>query len=153
MDFKRAVGMGQGTYLCRLIQVQIVHDVNELLQALGEARVKPPLLPHCRHRLTWGGGRQSHDLQEANCSPGHRSCPNWSTFRFDGIYKVPNKTRQKLYFAMILDLEHQRTPLTTRWVAHSWKQTFRTGLWMPIASHSEAGRGDSKLAKYPRQDQ
>ena len=56
MDFKRAVGMGQGTYLCRLIQVQIVHDVNELLQALGEARVKPPLLPHCRHRLTWGGG-------------------------------------------------------------------------------------------------
>ena len=35
---------------------------------------------------------------------------------------------------------------TTWWVAHFWKRTFRvvlwTGLWMPLASHSEAGRGE-----------
>ena len=36
-----------------------------------------------------------------------------------------NKTQQKQHFATILDLGHQRTPLTTRWVAHFWKQTFR----------------------------
>ena len=46
--------------------------------------------------------------------------------------------------------------LSTRWVAHFWKQTFRvdlrTGLWMPVASHSEADRGDSKWAQYQRQD-
>ena len=36
-----------------------------------------------------------------------------------------NKPRKKLDFATILDLEHQLTPLTTRWVAHFWKQTFR----------------------------
>ena len=66
-------------------------------------------------------------------------------------------TRQKLYFATILDLERQKTPLTTRWVAHFWRLMFRvvlrTGLFMLVASHSEAGRGDSKWAKYPRQDQ
>lgn len=51
-------GVGvQGTYLCGLRQVQVVHDVRELLQALGEARVKPPLLPHRRHCLTLGGHR------------------------------------------------------------------------------------------------
>ena len=70
---------------------------------------------------------------------------------------MANKTRQKLYFATILNLGHQRTPLTTRWVAHFWKQTFevvfRTVLWMPIANHCEAGRVDSNWTKYPRQDQ
>ena len=52
---------------------------------------------------------------------------------------------------------NQRTPLTTRWVAHFWKWTFRvvlrTVLWIPIASHCEAGWGDSKWAKYLRKDQ
>ena len=55
-----------------------------------------------------------------------------------------NKTRQKLYFTMILDLEHQQTPLTIRWVAHFWtlklRVVLRTGLFMHVASHSEAGR-------------
>ena len=75
----------------------------------------------------------------------------------NGIYKMPNKTWHTLYFATVLDLEHQQTPLTTRWVAHFWKLKFRvvlrTGLWMRVASHSEAGRGNYKWAKYPRQDQ
>ena len=30
----------------------------------------------------------------------------------NGTYKMPNKTRQKLYFATLLDLERQRTQLT-----------------------------------------
>ena len=73
----------------------------------------------------------------------------------NGIYKMPNKTRQKLYFAVILDLEHQWTPLTTGWLANFRKQTFRVvlravNLWMPVASHSEAGTADSKWAKYPK---
>ena len=37
----------------------------------------------------------------------------WSGFRFNGIYKMPNKTQHKLYLDTILDLEHQQTPLTT----------------------------------------
>ena len=57
------------------------------------------------------------------------------------IFKMPNKTLQKLYFAMILDEEHHRTPLHR--VSHFWKRTLRgvlrTRLWMPIASHCEAG--------------
>ena len=44
------------------------------------------------------------------------------------------KFQIKLYFATILDLEHQRTSLTTQWDAYFWKLTFRvvlrTGLWM-----------------------
>ena len=36
-----------------------------------------------------------------------------SGFRFNEIYKMPNKARPKLYSATILDLEHQQTPLTT----------------------------------------
>ena len=35
-------------------------------------------------------------------------------FCFNGIYKMANKTGQKLIFPTKLDLEHQRTPLTTR---------------------------------------
>ena len=62
---------------------------------------------------------------------------------FNGIYRMQNKTWQKRYFTTILDLEHQQTTLTTKWVAHFWKLTFRvdltgTGLWMPVANHSEA---------------
>ena len=34
-------------------------------------------------------------------------------FPVQWIYKIANKTGQKLYFATILDLEHQQTPLTT----------------------------------------
>ena len=94
-----------------------------------------------------------------------RSTCNESSNRNQWIYKMPNKTRQKLYFSTILDLEHQWTPLTTRWVAHFWKHTFtvvlRTCLWMPIDSHSEAAlpasewlaTGGLKWAKYPRQEQ
>ena len=80
-------------------------------------------------------------------------------FRFNWIYKMPSKTRQKVYFATIRDLEHQRTPLTTRWGAHFWidflpQHTFRvvlkTGLWMPIDSHSKAGRGDFEMSQIPK---
>ena len=35
----------------------------------------------------------------------------WFGFRFNGIYKMPKKTPQKLYFATILDLEHKLIPL------------------------------------------
>ena len=49
-------------------------------------------------------------------------------FRFIGIYKMLNTTRQELSFATILDLEHQRTPLTIRWESRFWKQTFRVVL-------------------------
>ena len=46
----------------------------------------------------------------------------------------------------------------TKWqIKHFWKRTLRvvsrTGLWMPVASHSEACRGESHWAKYPRKDQ
>ena len=44
----------------------------------------------------------------------YRSRSNKSSNRNQWIYKMPNKTRQKMYFATILDLEHQRTLLTTR---------------------------------------
>ena len=51
---------------------------------------------------------------------------------------MPTQTQQKLYFATILDLKHQRTPLRIRWVAYFWKRTIRvvsrTDLWMPVAS-------------------
>ena len=74
------------------------------------------------------------------------------------IYKMwlmCNRTWQKLYFAKILDLEYQRTPLTTLWVTHFWNQMFRvvlrTGLCIHVGSHSETGRGHSKWAKFPRQ--
>ena len=36
-----------------------------------------------------------------------------SSNRNQWIFKMPNKTQQKLYFATILDLEHHRTPPTT----------------------------------------
>ena len=37
-----------------------------------------------------------------------------SAFRFKTNYKIANKIQQELYFATILDLKHQRTPLSTR---------------------------------------
>ena len=60
-----------------------------------------------------------------------------SSHRNKWLYKMPNTTRQKMYFATILDLEHQGTPLTTQWVAHFWKQTFRvvSSLWKPWSWH------------------
>ena len=65
-----------------------------------------------------------------------------------------NKTRQKLCYATF-DLEHQRAPLTSRWVSHFWKLTFiwvvlRTGLCCTEPFWSR--QGESKWAEYPRQD-
>ena len=73
--------------------------------------------------LGWDGEPGENTTTKQNSPPFRfrfRSC-----LRF-GIYKMPNKTRQKLYFATILDLEHQQTLLITRWVAHFWKHPRRT---------------------------
>ena len=53
-------------------------------------------------------------------------------------------------------LKDNLSPLSGLNWSHFWKWTFRvilrTGLWMPVAIHSEAGRGDSKWAKYRERD-
>ena len=96
-------------------------------------------------------GLERSEKTTASLPTRFRSRCNESSNRNQYIYKMPNKTRQKLYFATILDLDHQQTPLTIRWVAVFWKRTFRVVLrkvlWIPIASHCEAGRGYSKWAK------
>ena len=66
---------------------------------------------------------------------------HWNRNRLEpvSIYKMPNKTqKQKLYFATILDLEHQQTPLPTLWVAHLWKLTFRVILKTAIVKQAGA---------------
>ena len=79
----------------------------------------------------------------------------WSGFRFNGIYKMANKTRQKLFYndTWFGTSTNTTNHLVSCTFLKTFKVVLRTGLWMPVAIHSEAGRGDSRWAKYPRQNQ
>ena len=126
-----------------------MQDERSLKDNSGILNIEPPFW-FVQEEIVWHGWHWNFDYWSCLGYLAHLESSLPARMAGDG-------TRQKLYFATILDLERQKTPLTTRWVAHFWRLMFRvvlrTGLFMLVASHSEAGRGDSKWAKYPRQDQ
>ena len=66
----------------------------------------PALLSHCHAE------GEAHTVEKTGRMKRHLAAMQLSRAPLISLI-LTNKTRQKLYFATILDLAHQRTPLTT----------------------------------------